>query len=154
MRPMDPVSAGILADTLIGMVPWSRLGSTVTGLAQSMTDNPAHGVRSWCLTVDGAIAGVLVVHEAWLCGPYLKRLAVLPPFQRQGLAQAAIAWWEADARQARASNLWLCVSDFNHAARQFYEAAGFRQAGVLDDLVVDGLNEILMRKRLTAPILP
>ena len=148
MEPMQLDTARGLSVILVGMEPWSRLGSTQDGLTKSMLTSAADQARSWCLKVDGQPAGVLVVHDDWLLGPYLKRLAVIPAFQKLQLAQAALAWWEADARQVRAANLWLCVSDFNTNARRVYEAAGFRQAGVLDDLVVAGHNEILMRKQL------
>jgi len=145
---MQQATAIALSQILVGMEPWSRLGSSAAGLARTMMVGPADGARSWCLRIDGEIAGAFVVYDSWLMGPYLRRLVVLPPCQRQGLAQAAMAWWEADARQSGATNLWLCVSDFNVIARRLYETAGFRQAAVLEDLVADGRNEILMRKQL------
>jgi len=118
-----------------------------------MSPSADSNLRSWCLTVEGRTAGVFLVYEGWLLGPYLRRLAVIPEFQRLGLAQLALSWWEAGARQAGSRNLWLCVSDFNAQARRLYEAAGFRQAAVLDDLVAEVVDEILMRKQLEpAPV--
>jgi len=154
LRPMDAVTAAAVSEILAEMAPWSRLGSSPKALAQSMI--PAHGsnVRSWCLTVDGETAGVVVVYDGWLMGPYLRRLAVLPGYQRLGLAQAVLAWWEAGARRAGSRNLWLCVSDFNTPAQALYEGAGFREAAVLNDLVADGLDEILMRKQLKSAPTP
>jgi len=148
MEPMQLETARGLSIILAGMEPWSRLGSSPERLCRSMLTNPFDKARSWCMKVDGEPAGVLVIHEDWLVGPYLKRLAVLPTFQKQGLAQAALTWWEADARQAGTANLWLCVSSFNAPAQRLYETMGFRQTGVLNDLIVSGHDEILMRKQL------
>jgi RimJ/RimL family protein N-acetyltransferase len=44
------------------------------------------------------------------------------------------------------SNLFLICSTDNVKARRFYERLGFRQAGLLDNLVVPGHDEILYRK--------
>jgi diamine N-acetyltransferase len=146
MRAMDPSAAVALARTFAAIEPWSRLGSTASALTQTLTAGRL--ARSWCLTVDSEPAGAMVVQETWLRGPYLTLLAVVPHWQRQGLARMVLDWWEADARSARAANLWLCVSDFNVPAQHCYEAFGFRAAGRLDGLLVEGLSEILMRKRL------
>ena len=55
---------------------------------------------------------------------------------------------EEEAR-GRYRNLWLCVSEFNSEARRLYERQGYELAGRLDSLVFDGLDELLMRKRLS-----
>jgi len=154
LRPMDLATAAALSPMLAEMEPWKRLGSSAEGLARTMYAPANTTLRSWCLTVDGEMAGVLAVHEGWLLGPYLRRLAVLPTCQRQGLAQAALDWWEADARRSRAANLWLSVANFNASAQRLYETAGFRQAAVLEDLVAPGITEILMRKQLNRPAQP
>jgi len=148
LEPMRLDTARALSLILAGMEPWSRIGSKPEGLCQTMLTDPAGQARSWCMRVDGEPAGVLVIHEDWLVGPYLKRIAVLPKYQGRGLARASLAWWEADARQAGAANLWLCVSSFNLSAQKVYEAAGFCQCGLFKDLVVLGYDEILMRKQL------
>jgi ribosomal protein S18 acetylase RimI-like enzyme len=48
-------------------------------------------------------------------------------------------------------NVFLCVSDFNHEAQRFYASLGYSVVGVLDDYLVSGLGEVLMRKTI-API--
>ena len=49
-------------------------------------------------------------------------------------------------------NLFLCVSSFNPDAQRFYTRLGYEQIGVLKDYLVEGHDEILMRKTI-APIL-
>lgn len=149
MRPMDSATAVVLSKILTGIEPWSRLGSSNVALAQGLMAGREQSARSWCLTVDGEPSGAMVVRDNWLRGPYLAHLSVVPAQQRQGLGRLAIKWWEDEARRAGGKNLWLCVSSFNATAQQLYLAAGFKQVGVVDDLLVDGLDEILMRKRLS-----
>jgi ribosomal protein S18 acetylase RimI-like enzyme len=54
----------------------------------------------------------------------------------------------AEGRFPEARNIFLCVSDFNHRARILYERCGYKQVGVLENYVVEGHAELLMRKRL------
>jgi ribosomal protein S18 acetylase RimI-like enzyme len=44
--------------------------------------------------------------------------------------------------------MWLRVSSFNVGARAFHERHGYRVAAQLDDLINDGKNEMLMRKKV------
>ena len=82
-------------------------------------------------------------------GPYIQFLAVLPPYQRQGLGSAVVAWVEAQARLGEERNLWIAASEINTDARRLYEHLGFREVAKLDDLVCKGRAEILYRKRLS-----
>ena len=50
------------------------------------------------------------------------------------------------------ANLFLCVSSFNLHAQRFYRRLGYEQVGVLKNYLVEGHEEILMRKSI-APIL-
>ena len=151
LEPMRWDIAAALADQLVGIEPWARLGTQAQGLKHAMMLGPESQPRNLCLTLDGKPAGAMVVRDGWLRGPFLVLLAVLPKYQRQGLAQAAMAWWENDARRSHTRNLWLSVSGFNAPALQFYERLGFTQVANLDGLLVNGVDEVLMRKRLTGP---
>src|SRR5262245_10977278 len=48
----------------------------------------------------------------------------------------------------KASAPMTTAGAFNSAALRFYERQGFRQAAILDGLVIDKVDELLMRKRL------
>ena len=41
-----------------------------------------------------------------------------------------------------------CASSFNSNALRFYARHGFERAATLDGLVQDGIDEVLLRKRL------
>jgi ribosomal protein S18 acetylase RimI-like enzyme len=45
-------------------------------------------------------------------------------------------------------NIFLCVSSFNEGARRLYERLGYTPVGELEDYLVAGHAEILMRKTI------
>jgi ribosomal protein S18 acetylase RimI-like enzyme len=75
-------------------------------------------------------------------------LAILPEHQRGGIGRAVMGWLEREARASGSRNCFLSVSAFNIAAIAFYRKCGYSPTAFLDDLIKDGEDEILMRKRL------
>lgn len=47
-------------------------------------------------------------------------------------------------------NVYLCVSDFNRSARQFYKRLGYEEVGLLKDLLLPEKGEALMRKSIAS----
>ena len=104
------------------------------------------GAFRYLVEVDGAEAGAVSVRHPWLKGPYLELLALLPPFQRQGIGARIVSWFEEAGRALGARNLWVCASSFNDGALRFYQRHGFQPAATVPGLVADGYEEILLRK--------
>ena len=144
---MTPEAAQLLGTELAAIDPWARAGYTGERLASFFAQSE-HAVSRYRMMLSGSLTGVLVVRHNWLHGPYLHFIGLLPQFHGQGIGGIVLAWFEAEARRASRRNLWLCVSSYNVAARRLYERHGFRLAAELDDLVIDGFDELLMRKRL------
>lgn len=139
--------AALIGARLASIDPWARLGVGAGALTAFLA---ASNDMRRCFTIldDARPAGTVAVLNPWLAGPYLNLLGLFPDFQGRGLGSAALDWLEAEASAARARNCFLCVSAFNDRAIAFYKGAGYEQAGRLDGLVVDGEDELLMRKRL------
>ncbi len=148
LMPMSPAAAKILGPGLAAIEPWARVGFPAATMTAFLAASEAGAVR-YQITVGDVAAGVLVIRHPWLHGPYLQLIGLLPPFHRRGIGEQALDWIESEAR-GRFRNLWLCVSAFNTDARRLYERQGYTLAGRLDDLVYEGLDELLMRKRLFA----
>jgi ribosomal protein S18 acetylase RimI-like enzyme len=127
------------------MPPWSEMAYPAGKLAAFLAA-PDEGARRYLIEVEGGEAGVVSVRDPWLKGPYLELLAVLPPFQNQGIGSSVLDWLERAARAQAARNLWVCASSFNAGALRFYERQGFVRVGELPGLVTDGFDEILLRK--------
>lgn len=143
--PPDAVPA--LADAFAAMLPWKAYPFTASQLRAYLAKGEP-GAPRYLVTVNGAAAGAMGLRLEWLRGPYLQFLGILPAFQGRGLGAAVLGWMEREARAAGQRNLWVAASDFNLDALRFYTRAGFVAAARIDDLVLDGRTEILLRKRL------
>jgi ribosomal protein S18 acetylase RimI-like enzyme len=101
------------------------------------------------LYIAGDRAGGMLAHERGLLGaPYIATLVVAPEHRNQGVGSQLLRF--ADRTFAGQRQLFICVSAFNHGAQRLYLRHGFEQVGLLPDLLVDGLDELLLRKRLQA----
>ena len=86
---------------------------------------------------------VLDMHGAFT--GYVQTICVSAAERGQGLGTRLLAW--AEQRIFRESpNVFLCVSSFNDGARRLYERLGYTVVGTLEDYIVRGHGEVLMRK--------
>jgi GNAT superfamily N-acetyltransferase len=79
-------------------------------------DHVAPVARIWVADAEGELQGLVALEAPWI-----RQLAVFPPFQRRGIGSALL-------RAARAASpAELCLYTFfrNAAARAFYERHGF-----------------------------
>jgi GNAT superfamily N-acetyltransferase len=72
--------------------------------------------RIWIADRTGEPVGLLA-----LCPPWIRQLAVFPPFQRQGIGTALLT----TARKHSPRELRLFTFQRNNAGRAFYERHGF-----------------------------
>ncbi len=128
------------------MEPWSRYPFSPEALATYFAGGEPHAPR-FAVEVGGETAGAIGLRLELLRGPYLQFLGILPAYQRLGLGSLLLQWMEREAGSS-ARNLWVCAADFNADAQRFYERHGFTRVALLDDLVQDGRDEVLLRKRL------
>jgi len=82
---------------------------------------------------------------------YLKSIAVKSGWRGKKLGEQMMAFIEKEIFSTCA-NLFLCVSSFNPDAQKFYLKLGYEKIGVLKNYLVEGHDEILMRKTIS-PIL-
>jgi GNAT superfamily N-acetyltransferase len=143
--PLEAAACATLARAITAMPPWSVVSYPAETLARTLAVS-FNGVFRYRIEVEGVTAGAVSVRSPWLKGPYLELLAVLPAFQGRGIGAAFLAWFEAEAAEQAARNLWVCASSFNKRALRFYERHGFQPAATLPGLVADGYDEILLRK--------
>lgn len=144
---LDHALASSLATELARIDPWLTLGYPAEALSRVLTV-PHPDLTRYLATRDGAPAGLVVVRRPWLLGAYIELFAVLPAARRRGIGLALLRHLEGE-QSAKTRNLWLLVSAFNTTARRFYESAGFVEIGEIPDLVVQGQDEVLMRKVLS-----
>jgi len=96
-----------------------------------------------------SIVGFALSAPGILLGEYLKILVVDEAHRTRGIGGRLM-----EALEARAfchwPNVYLCVSDFNRGARQFYQRLGYEEVGLLRDLLLPGAGEVLMRKSIAS----
>ena len=150
LTPVVAFEAGPLAARMAAIPPWSTYGVS-PALLESLFHGTAGGAVALAVRQANTTApvGVLVIRSPWLIGPYVQFLGLESAIQGQGLGSRMLAWLEAEARQAGFRNLWICAAGFNDGAQRLYQRCGFETVAALDDLIQDGVPELLMRKKLT-----
>ncbi len=147
LAPMTPDAAQTLGAAFAQIDPWIRYPLSAAGLGAHL-DALEPAAPRYVVQIDGAACGAIILRLKWFSGPYVQFLGVLPNVQGQGIGSHALAWLESAARTEAARNLWVAASDFNTGAIRLYERRGFMRVALVDNLVSDGLNEVLLRKRL------
>jgi ribosomal protein S18 acetylase RimI-like enzyme len=146
LATMTPSAADVLGPQVAAIGPWARYGFGADRITAAFKTTGDGAVR-YRIECGAGLAGAVIILSPWLAGPYLQMLAVLPTHQNRGIGAKFLAWYEAEARE-HFRNLWLCVSAFNPEAQRLYRAHGYERAATLEDLIRDGDDEHLMRKRL------
>lgn len=79
--------------------------------------------------------------------PYVRNLMVKAEYRSCGVGKALLDYFH-EQGFAKATSVFLTVSDFNQRAQQFYEANGYLEVGLLPDLILPGVAErVMMKKR-------
>lgn len=146
IRSYTPTDRDALASMLSVSEPWRTLGYGTQDWERLFTIVEAGAPReSYIIECDGQPSGLAVVRRQFLFGDYLELLAVSPQQRGRGLGRVLLDHVE-ERTFVRANNLFACVSDFNADARRFYQRQGYEEVGTLPNLLIDGRDEILLRK--------
>ncbi|MBM3545006.1 MAG: GNAT family N-acetyltransferase [Alphaproteobacteria bacterium] len=145
LDPLRSEDCARLAQSIVAMAPWSVMNYPADDM-RSFLEATSDTVIRYRLERRGEDGGIVSIRYPWLKGPYLELLALLPNFQGKGLGTRILRWLERETVRLEARNLWVCASSFNHDALRLYERHGFQRVATLPGLVVDGYDEILLRK--------
>lgn len=125
--------------------PWITLGrSFEAGLA--MLQDPFR--ERYLALLGSEITGFLVLMTRGALVGYIQTICVAPAFRRSGIGTKLVAFAE-ERIFADFPNVFMCVSSFNVRAQRLYERLGYEQIARLDDYIVPGHAELLLRKRRT-----
>jgi diamine N-acetyltransferase len=148
IRALTAGSARKLASRMARIDPWTRLGIGEDALFDALVPNAQGGVIAYDAHRAGIVLGGISYRASWLYGPYIRLLAVLPEAQNERIGRSLVTRVADDAKRRGAQNVWVCASAFNTRAIAFYERIGFTRIGRIDDLIVSGEDEVLLRLRL------
>lgn len=135
-----------LAEILASQDPWRKLGFGRDD-CRRLLERADQQILTATDSRDHVVALAGWVQRGVIGQPYLNLLAVSPGVQGRGIGAALLR--EVEHRAFETSrNLFLCVSGFNERARRFYLREGYEEIGVIQDFLVAGCDEVLMRKSL------
>ena len=138
-----------LAAGVAAIDPWAANRIAAEAMRERM-QRPLPATFRFALRLDGRLAGYLALRHPFMRGPYVETIALFPEAQRRGYARRVVDWMAREV-EGEAANIWLCVTEWNAAARAAYAAMGFVEVGPIPDLVVAGQTEIFLRKVLAPP---
>jgi [ribosomal protein S18]-alanine N-acetyltransferase len=122
--------------------PWITLKRDVRRCRNVLGDEAK---ERYVVSEAGKRVGLLILDMHGPFPGYLQSICVAPEERSRGIGTRMIEW--AEQRIFRDSpNVFMCVSSFNHDAQRLYTRLGYQTIGVLRNFVIDGLDEVLLRK--------
>lgn len=143
-RPKNPQELEECARLMAGQEPWLTLRRDYAHALKLLGD-PSREV--YVAAADAGLAGFIILSMGGPFRGYIQTIAVSPAWQGRGIGTKLIAFAE-ERIFAESPNAFICVSDFNEKARRLYERLGYRLVGRLEDYVVAGHAELLLRKSI------
>lgn len=89
---------------------------------------------------------VLNMHGAFK--GYIQSILINPLFRDQGLGTRLLNFCE-ERILKESPNVFICVSSFNKKAAKLYDRLGYKKVGELDNYIIAGYSEILLRKTIS-----
>jgi len=142
-----PLKGGIEADAAAHLMadtdPWITLGRTFQHTRQTVS-RPEFEV--YVATLSSRVVGVILLAiPVPLIKGYIAGIAVHTDFRNRGIGSRLLTF--AEERIGKVSpNVFLTVSSFNKDAQRLYERRGYQRVGELNDYILPGHSEVLMRK--------
>lgn len=149
LAPFTAQAAQHLGPLASAIDPWKRYQVSADNMTALLAKTEA-GAPHYSISANGQHIGGICIRLNWLRGPFLQTLFVLPDAQGQGIGTQILKWFEAAAADEGARQAWITVSSFNESARRFYDRQGYETLATLPDLIADGFDELLLRKKLSA----
>lgn len=137
------------AAMMIATDPWLTLRRTFDEALRVFT-NPAS--ETYVAREGGSVRGFIsIAMRGAFNNGYIRSICVAADARGSGIGSRLMAF--AEERILRETkNVFLFVSSFNPRARALYERLGYEKVGELQDYVIAGASEILMRKS-TGPLI-
>jgi ribosomal protein S18 acetylase RimI-like enzyme len=124
--------------------PWLTLGEAPGTMSAYFLERIQKG-EGYLALLAGEAVGFVTVKDDFLHGGYIRRIAVRQGYRGKSIGRQMMQFIEEQVF-SHYSNIFVCVSSNNPQARKFYRNLGYRQAGILPNLIQPGEVEFLLRK--------
>jgi len=124
--------------------PWITLRRSYDESLKIVT-NPL--CKVYVAVVKSEVIGFIILQMEGAFTGYIQTVAVKEEWRRQGLGSRLLAF---AGRKifSRKPNVFLCVSSFNKKAQKLYRCLGYQKIGVIRNFIVNGHDEIFLRKTI------
>ncbi|MBD2257429.1 GNAT family N-acetyltransferase [Pseudanabaena sp. FACHB-2040] len=147
IRPLLTKDIALCAQMMSQSDPWLTFGRDYKASYQTISD-PIKEV--YLAVTEETIAGFIIINMTGAFIGYIQSVCVDTAWRGRGIGTQLINY--AEERIFRSTpNVFICVSSFNKGARKLYERLGYSIVGELQDYVIPGASEILLRKTI-APL--
>ncbi len=123
--------------------PWTTLHISFDKIMDNLNDAIN---EVFVVLIKDEVVGIIIIQTQGAFSGYLKSIALKKEWQGKGLGEIMMNFFEHKA-YLNGENAFLCVSSFNTEAQKFYLKRGYTIVGVLKDYIIEGKDEILLRKR-------
>lgn len=147
IRPLATIDIPSIARWVAATPLWQRYNVTEPSFTERLASGLADKALIYAAEEGGQAVGFvwLVARGAFDRSAYIQLIGVRQEARSRGIGHRLMEFAEANAGS---NDIFLLVSDFNFNAQRFYSRLGYRQVGKLDDYVVQGISELIFRKRL------
>jgi len=139
--------AEICAHMMANSEPWITLRRDYDASLKILTD-PSREV--YLGIVGDEIVGFIVLNMHGAFVGYLQSVCVAPQWRSRGIGSELMDYVEKRIL-GETPNVFICVSSFNLRVQRLYERRGYKVVGELNDWIIPGHSEILLRKTI-APL--
>ena len=139
--------AEVCAHMMAASQPWITLRRGYEASLAILTDASR---EVYLALVEDEIVGftILNMHGAFV--GYIQSICIAPQWRNRGIGSQLAAF--AEARIFRETpNAFICVYSFNPGALRLYERLGYQVVGELQEYIIPGHSEFLLRKT-TGPL--
>lgn len=124
--------------------PWKTLNLGYDDLIKMFRDSMN---ETYVAKLNDTVLGFIVLYMHGTFRGYVKCLAVSEASRGTGVGKKLIEFAEEKIFKV-VPNVFICVSSFNAKAQEFYKKLGYKKIGELDNFIVNGYSELLLRKTL------
>lgn len=124
--------------------PWITLKRTHNDCLQSLRGT---GKEVYTVLLEGKVVGVVVLQLLGTFRIYLQSICIAESARGKGVGGQVLGFLE-DRIFSESPNFFLCVSKFNQGAQKLYYSRGFKLVGEIEDFVIEGQSELLLRKSI------
>ena len=127
--------------------PWRRLGRDYAACHHAVSDRTRN---VFLARSAGELTGFVILNMSGAFSGYIQTICVHELQRGKGIGSQLLRFAEEYIFQ-RTPNVFMCVSSFNTDAQRLYKRLGYQTVGELEDFIIPGASEILLRKT-TGPL--